>query len=187
MNSPKRIKVNQKPDLDFISNFSEFLGHFDLLPKVGYADLEEARGDCPSFMFWGLYLVETSQDKIEMPYSIVDNLDSEAKTFVIKDTRVVKPIIINLGPTPALFSVAELRGLKWYHAGLAKDRLQLGEVHADLMTFCSKIALVLGIKPLQCLGIQVEHRCKTDDDVYLAISIEIDKRKKKMKKEVEED
>lgn len=178
--------INEKPDLKFISQFSECLGAFDLLPKLGYRDMETAIGDHPAFMFWGLYLVESSESKIKMPFCIVDNLDAEAKTFVIKDTRVEKPIVINMGPAPAVFSVAELRHKKWYHAGLYADRTQLTQAHKELREFCSKTSLVLGIRPLQTLAIHTEERVKCDDDVYLAISIERIKQQKRINKKRQE-
>lgn len=167
----KRQKTDkQKPE------FGEVLGGFDLLPKVGYRELEFAVGDVPSFMFWGLYLVKTKSEKsVKLPFSVVDNLDPTGTVFVIKDTRVVKPIVINLGPTPAVFSVAELQGGKWYNAGLSDDRLALAEAHEQMEKFCKSIQLVLGILPLQLLEIHVDHSVKTGDDVYVAIAKEREK------------
>ncbi len=176
----KRQKTEkEKPE------FGEVLGGFDLLPKIGYRSLESAIGDAPCFMFWGLYLIKKTKSKksIKPPFSVVDNLDPTGTVFVIKDTRVVKPIVINLGPTPATFSAAECRGGKWYHAGLLDDRLALAASHEEMEKFCKSIQLVLGIYPLELLEIHVDHRVKTDDHVYIAIAQEQERAKQKAKRE----
>jgi len=179
----KRQKTEkEKPE------FGEVLGGFDLLPKIAYRSLESAIGDAPCFMFWGLYLIKIKAEKrIKLPFSVVDNLDPSGTVFVIKDTRVVKPIVINLGPTPATFSAAEFRGGKWYHAGLLDDRLALAASHEEMEKFCKSIQLVLGILPLQLLEIHVDHRVKTDDHVYIAIAQEQERAKQKAKREVKKE
>ena len=151
--------------------FGEVLGGFDLLPKLAYAELETEVGDAPSFMFWGLYLVRVKNPKkIVAPFCIVDNLDSAATAFVIKDTRVTTPIVINAGPAPAITSVAELQGGKWYHAGLAKDRTTLGNVYDELRKFATSVELVLGVLPFYKLTIHTDDRVKEKDHVYAAIA-----------------
>jgi hypothetical protein len=150
--------------------FAEVIGNFDLLPKIAYKDMEMAVDD-PKFMYWGLYQVRTLRPScIKMPFSIVDNLDPTGEVFVIKDTRVTEAIVINLGPTPAVFSVAETLGIPWHHAGLQKDRNAISDAHEELDAFCTSVELVVGIFPLQSLKIYVDHRVKTSDHVFIALS-----------------
>jgi hypothetical protein len=151
--------------------FAEVIGNFDLLPKIAYKDLEVAVDDYPKFMYWGLYQVRTkSPKKIVAPFCVVDNLDPAGEVFVIKDMRVTEPIVINLGPTPAVISVAETLGIPWHHAGLQADRNAIGDTHEILERFCSSIELVVGIFPLQSLKIYVDHRVQTSDHVFIALS-----------------
>lgn len=187
MQESKRQKVNEKPSLSFISKFSELLGHFDLLPKIGYKDLESFVGDAPCFMCWGIYLVEAKESAIKMPFSIVENLDNTGEVFLIKDTRILTPVIVNRGVCPSTWSVAELREGKWYHAGLSEDRIRFWDTHKELMAFCTKTALVVNLLPLQTLAIECEHRADNDDAVYFAISREREKRDKRLKKKKKEE
>jgi len=162
-------KRKEAPKVETV--FADVIGNFDLLPKIAYQSLEVAVDDYPKFMYWGLYQVRTTTPKkITLPFSVVDNLDPTGEVFIIKDTRVTEPIVINLGPCPALYSVAETLGIPWHHAGLLKDRMAIKKTHGVLEKFCSSIELVVGIFPLQALKIYVDHRVKTSDHVFIALA-----------------
>lgn len=138
---------------ELISKFS--VGRLDLLPKVAYADMEEEMGDDPQFMWWGLFMIETNQPlEIQSPFCIIDNVDEFGSVFLIKDTRVIKPIIINKGVCPAIHSLAEMnKNEQWFYVGLSMEREQIVNTFKELTRYCRKVELICNTIPIKLLRI----------------------------------
>ncbi len=140
---------------EFINKFS--VGSLDLLFKIGYADLEEAMGDNPQFMWWGLFMIQTNQPlKIVEPFCIVDNIDDHGSVFLVKDLRFTDPIVINKGVCPAVCSVAEMnKNVEWFHVGLSKERERIATSFQKLLEYCQKVELVCNTVPMKMLKISI--------------------------------
>jgi hypothetical protein len=141
------------------------LGCMERGTTFAYAELAECDGPGPgSFLYWGCFLASSSNDLIELGalnartcedlgISVVDHIDEHNVVFKIRDWN--DPALINLGPTPCVFSQAEAKPpaqyARWYHFQQPKDRSTLHQAldrfHARLPT--SRLFLLLSLLPLR--------------------------------------
>ena len=157
--------------------YVRIIGCCDLLPKLGFVDAPAAPTDEPVHVFWGLYLIVSAPNRIPPRFAVVDCFTAAGNVLLVKDTDVVRPIVINRGPCPALHSVAATQPeAYWYHAGLTGDRSRIGETCHDLASFCTAAVMVLGVRPLYGLMLAIDPTVTTEAGVYSAIDRAMAKR-----------
>lgn len=142
------------------------IGILDSLPKLSNPEVNDDLNSCPAFMWWGAFRVVLKEPWpkrtpppwiAEKNFSVVDNLDTEGKHFIVLDTTRDSAAIVYKGAYPAYRSLALLEPAKaWYHFGPTEDRYTLGVAVDILREFCSAIAIVVKFGPVEWIEVPMD-------------------------------
>ncbi len=131
----------------------KIVGTLDFLPKMGYPSLE-GLGAEPVSLWWHTYLIKSDKKKVEsLPshFGMVDNLDSEGKWFVVKDSSHPKDqIFINEGYVPCIASDAEVtppKSGRYVHVSKNVERAEICNKIEELKVLSDEVYMIASIYP----------------------------------------